>query len=420
MMMMKESLSCWSSVSCLLTDRRVGGAMMMTSHLRRTLCVARGRLGVGGCLPGGPAARPCSGGGGLSAAYEQGGGEGAGLILRSRSTDVYQNLALEDWIDANVDLRRRSVLLLWRNRPAVVIGRHQNPWSECDLRAMRAAGVPLARRRSGGGTVFHDLGNLNLTFFTCKKKYDRKRNLRVVTDALRTLRPGLDVHATDRYDIILNGHYKISGTASRLGRSSAYHHCTLLFSADRSALSAVLRPTSRGVRSNATPSVPSPVTNLLDHDPTLDWDQLLAALGAQYNSEFGFSAVETVVDPSDESAFPGVGGAAAELQSWDWLFGKTPKFSVDTRLELREEESGVRGSAHLQVEVKGGVMDSCRLGVSSGWLPAGLSGELSALLAGGRFCPEHTAAVAAAMLRSQPAELQGRLRSLCDAVIALM
>lgn len=138
-------------------------------------------------------------------------GSVAGLVLRSRSTDVYRNLALEDWIDANVDLQQCSILLLWRNQPAVVVGRHQNPWTECSLMTMREAGIPLARRRSGGGTVYHDLGNLNLTFFTSKKAYDRKRNLKVITDALRLLQPGLDVQATDRFDILLNGHLKISG-----------------------------------------------------------------------------------------------------------------------------------------------------------------------------------------------------------------
>lgn len=135
----------------------------------------------------------------------------AGLVLRSQSTDVYQNLALEDWIDAHVDLQQRSILLLWRNRPVVVIGRHQNPWTECNLSAMRRLGIPLARRRSGGGTVYHDLGNLNMTFFASKKAYDRQRNLKVVTEALRRLRPELVVQSTERFDILLNGHYKISG-----------------------------------------------------------------------------------------------------------------------------------------------------------------------------------------------------------------
>lgn len=166
------------------------------SHIRRTLSLLRG------CRTFSQSARS------TSTFFSSSDG---GLVLQSRSTDVYQNLALEDWIEANVDLQQRSILLLWRNRPAVVIGRHQNPWSECNLPTMRRAGIPLARRRSGGGTVFHDLGNLNLTFFTSKKAYDRQRNLKVVTDALRRIRPELDVHATDRLDIVLNGRFKISG-----------------------------------------------------------------------------------------------------------------------------------------------------------------------------------------------------------------
>lgn len=147
----------------------------------------------------------------------------SGLVLQSQSTDVYQNLALEDWIDAHVDLQQRGILLLWRNRPAVVIGRHQNPWSECNLPAMREMGIALARRRSGGGTVFHDHGNLNMTFFASKKAYDRKRNLKVVTEALRRLRPNLDIQATDRFDILLKGHYKISGNFFSLQNSFCCH-----------------------------------------------------------------------------------------------------------------------------------------------------------------------------------------------------
>ncbi len=165
----------------------------------------------------------------------------AGIILKSSSTGIFENLALEDWIHDHVDLQNRSMLLLWRNAPVVVIGRHQNPWQECNLPLMRRLGIPLARRRSGGGTVFHDFGNINMTFFTSKKKYDRHRNLKVVTSALKALRPDLDVAATPRFDILLNGHYKISGTAAKLGKTSAYHHCTLLCSVDRSILSSVLK-----------------------------------------------------------------------------------------------------------------------------------------------------------------------------------
>ncbi|XP_059190300.1 lipoyltransferase 1, mitochondrial [Centropristis striata] len=344
----------------------------------------------------------------------------SGLILHSQSTDVYQNLALEDWIDANMDLERCSVLLLWRNGPSVVIGRHQNPWTECNLPAMRRAGVPLARRRSGGGTVFHDLGNLNLTFFTSKNSYDRRRNLKVVTDALRRIRPGLDVQATDRFDILLNGHLKISGTASRLSRKSSYHHCTLLHSADRSALADMLRPSCPGIHSNATPSVPSPTANLLDHAPTLQWEELLDAMVHQYNEEFSFNAVSKTVHPADESAFPGLGKAEVELRSWDWRFARTPNFSVQTLLELTDDGSPARCSARLHLEVKKGVIESCELDVPADWLPRRLSGELSDVLVGERFCPHRAAAALSALQRLESGELQSRMSRLCDALVSVM
>lgn len=338
---------------------------------------------------------------------------GAGLVLQSQSTDVFQNLALEDWIEANVDLRQRGVLLLWRNRPAVVIGRHQNPWTECDLQAATRAGIHVARRRSGGGTVYHDLGNLNLTFFTSKKNYDRRRNLKVITDALKRVRPELDVQATDRLDIVLNGHLKISGTASRLRRDSSYHHCTLLHSADRSALSAVLCPSTSGIHSNATPSVPSPVANLVDHAPTLQWEELLEALVDQYNEEFGLRSELTSIDPSDESLFPGIGLFVSELSSWDWTFGKTPKFSVQTILDLSE-----RRSAQLNLEVKNGLVVSCQVLVPPDWIPQSLADQLSQVLVGERFCRHGAAAAVSALLRLDG--MGGRLKELGEVVLRAM
>ncbi|XP_072235249.1 lipoyl amidotransferase LIPT1, mitochondrial [Leuresthes tenuis] len=382
---------------------------MMTSQLRRTFSFLR--AGTGPPLQAWTASRCLFLDSGSSSSD-------VGLVLQSQSTDVHQNLALEDWIDAHVDLQQRHILLLWRNRPAVVIGRHQNPWSECNLPAMRRAGIPLARRRSGGGTVFHDLGNLNLTFFASKKGYDRRRNLKVVTEALRRL--GLDARATDRLDILLNGHYKISGTASRLSRKSSYHHCTLLHSADRSALSAVLRPSCPGVQSNATASVPSPVTNLVEHAPWLRWEQLLDAVLQQYNAEFGLSSASVLVNPADESEFPGLGSMAAELRSWDWTFGKTPKFSVETLLELRDEQLSARCSAQLHMEVRSGLVERCRLGVPAEWLPLGLSRQLSEVLLGERFCPHRAAAAVTALLLSESGPLNGRLQNLSEALLAAM
>lgn len=330
-----------------------------------------------------------------------------GLILKSSSTDIFENLALEDWIHNRVDLQSRSILFLWRNAAAVVIGRHQNPWQECQVELLRQMGVPVARRRSGGGTVYHDLGNINMTFFTSKKKYDRMRNLGVVTGALKALRPNLDVCATERFDIILNRCYKISGTAARLGRKSAYHHCTLLCSADRSVLSSVLKSSCAGIKSNATPSVPSPVTNLSDHDPTLNPDSLMDAIASRYNQEFHLDSPVLTVDPGSEVLLPGIHKINSELKHWDWVYGKTPKFSISTSFTVEKTNIG------LEMNIKNGLVEACVLDVPHDWLPAHIVTEFCSSLTGVRFCPNEFAVTVAAFIRttsSSPQHAQNTLR----------
>lgn len=341
----------------------------------------------------------------------------AGLILKSSSTDIFQNLALEDWIHDRVDLQSRSILFLWRNAPAVVIGRHQNPWQECNLELLRRTGIPVARRRSGGGTVYHDLGNINMTFFTSKKKYDRLRNLEVVTGALKALRPNLDVCATERFDIILNGCYKISGTAARLGRTAAYHHCTLLCSADRSVLSSVLKSSCTGIKSNATPSVPSLVTNLSDHDPTLNPESLMDAIASRYNKEFDLDSPVLTVDPGSEVLMPGIHKMTSDLKNWDWVYGKTPKFSVCTSFMV---ENNI--NIGLEMDIKNGVVETCVMDVPHDWLPADFVKEFCSSLTGVRFCSsEFTVAVAAFMRTTSfsPQHAQNTLR-LYENIVSVM
>lgn len=303
---------------------------------------------------------------------------------------------------------------------------------ECPSGGDRETSEPVARvqpsdheterdtARSGDGTVFHDLGNVNLTFFTSKKNYDRHRNLQVVTSALKGLRPDMDVRATERFDILLNGHHKISGTAAKLGRTAAYHHCTLLCSADRALLSAVLKPTCQGIKSNATQSVPSPVKNLLDEDPTLDCDTIMDSVASQYNTEFGFSSPVTLVDPSDELSLPGIQRMARELLAWEWTFGRTPKFSICTTFELKNDTSIC--NATLNMDIKNGIIESCDIEVPSDWLPVELSREFSIHLVGGKLCPYETSVIAAELLRTIPQnkELERKMYNLCRRVVFMM
>lgn len=129
-------------------------------------------------------------------------------VFISQSRDIFTNLALEDWFYRNYDFANHHILLLWRNDPCVVIGRHQNPWVEANLAALYNHGIKLARRNSGGGTVYHDNGNLNLTFFTPKQRYDRGYNLNIITRALFR-EWGLKTIINKRQDIIVQGEFKV-------------------------------------------------------------------------------------------------------------------------------------------------------------------------------------------------------------------
>lgn len=301
------------------------------------------------------------------------------VVIVSTANDVFQNLALEDWMYHKLNWNDRPpTLLLWRNSPCVVIGRHQNPWLECRLSSIRTAAaggvIAVARRNSGGGTVFHDMGNLNCTFFTTRAAYNRKANLELICRAIGNCWPGVNVHVSSRLDILLDGHYKVSGTASKLGRDVAYHHCTVLVDVDTSLLSRVLRSSDvTGVQSKATVSVKSPVRNL-EGLRVEDVAQSIAELFANGRHRHCLP-----VDPT-EDRFPGIDETASHLRSWDWIFGRCPSFTIERTVgrpsatissEAEDDgvvfsasvERGVIKSASVETVSGGHVMDSLQRAV---------------------------------------------------------
>lgn len=124
-------------------------------------------------------------------------------VFISQSYDIFTNLALEDWLYRNFDFSRHHVLLLWANDPCVVIGRHQNPFTEANVSKLIDKGITLARRNSGGGAVYHDRGNLNCTFFTPRDRYNRKYNLNILTRALFR-EWAIKAEINKRDDIVIN------------------------------------------------------------------------------------------------------------------------------------------------------------------------------------------------------------------------
>lgn len=253
-------------------------------------------------------------------------------VFLSQSNNVFTNLALEDWLYKNFKFGRHNVLMVWRNSPCVVIGRHQNPWREVNTEFLRASSLPLARRNSGGGTVYHDMGNLNLTFFSSREQYDRDGNLALVAEALRQ-GWGFDITVNDRDDILLDSNFKISGTAAKLTRDSAYHHCTLMVNVDTDSLQRALERPMDGLLSSATESVPAPVRNLAAGAPSVSMDKVVAAIGQLYLKQAGRQANRgfQMVNPTDEW-FPGLSELESAMSDEAWVYGKTPQFSHTFRL----------------------------------------------------------------------------------------
>lgn len=129
-------------------------------------------------------------------------------VMISRSTDVFENLALEHWFYKHFEFTNKPKLLLWVNRNCVVIGRHQNPWLEVNFDCDND--VQVARRNSGGGTVYHDHGNLNMTFFTHRDEYNRTKNLELIVEVLKN-EWNIVTEINKREDIVIENKYKVKG-----------------------------------------------------------------------------------------------------------------------------------------------------------------------------------------------------------------
>ncbi|KAM8713137.1 hypothetical protein ACLKA7_013450 [Drosophila subpalustris] len=284
-------------------------------------------------------------------------------VFISQSHDIFTNLALEDWLYKNFDFGNHHVLLLWANDPCVVIGRHQNPFTEANVSKLMERGITLARRNSGGGAVYHDRGNLNCTFFTPRERYNRKYNLNIVTRALFR-EWAIKSEINDRDDIVIKNK-KISGTAAKLGRPNAYHHCTILASANKLHLGESLVKEPVNYISRATASVPSPIRNLVDVNRCVNVPQLLSAVGYEYLRTAAMAledggSIQTMkqrgfqlINPT-EKWFPGIEELRKNYSSWDWVIGKTPKFTVEKDLELKDDDRGMK--LKLSVDVVAGLM----------------------------------------------------------------
>lgn len=238
-------------------------------------------------------------------------------LLLSDQHDPYYNLALEDWLLRHF-VKQQPVIFIYSNTPCIVLGRAQNPWKECHVDYCQQNGIDIVRRQSGGGTVYHDLGNLNISFICPITYYDKQLHLDIIVNTLQSLH--YPVHKNKRYDVMLHeqdSDYKISGSAFRESKDKAFHHLTLLLNANLSGLSRALHSPLHFVTSKGVNSVRTPVANL-----NLLEAQFIAAL-QQQTAAANLSLTSIGIDPHY------IAQKQQEYRSWDWCFGKTLAFTIE-------------------------------------------------------------------------------------------
>ena len=269
-------------------------------------------------------------------------------------TDPAVNLALEEYCLTCLD-SAHDCLLMYVNGPAVVIGKHQNAFAEADIRFLSRNRIPLARRVSGGGAVYHDYGNLNFSFIA---PHDRHRFvnyevfLKPIIDALN--RMGVDARMGEKNDVFIQDK-KISGNAQYSNTRRMMCHGTLLFDANLEALHDALSPSGEVVQSRGVPSIRSAVANLRPH---LRSDMDMDAFGVQIRDDIIDAAGGSISTLDlDETAWDEITGLAEEkYRSWNWNIGKSP----DSRIRLTI--SGDDGeSAAVTVDIHQGSVDHVRL-----------------------------------------------------------
>ncbi|KAL3318517.1 Lipoyltransferase 1, mitochondrial [Cichlidogyrus casuarinus] len=269
-------------------------------------------------------------------------GNALGSVYWLDSGDIYKNLAFEACLSksphrfSKLNAKAASIeemifdVLLWISDPCVVVGRHQNPWLEVDHLNIKQNNYSVARRYSGGGAVFHDRGNLNISFISSSVHMDRRNCMEFLKSALQKQLPNYPMEVGPRFDLWHKKPsgklVKLSGAASRFGSNVSYHHCTLLFQSNLTELNSLLRSKLKGSSSSATNSVPSEVENV-----PIEKNQLIKCIMEAVIDRKMTQGNFVKIDKSNREKFVNQSEFQKEfetLKCWDWIYGNTPKFSI--------------------------------------------------------------------------------------------
>lgn len=241
----------------------------------------------------------------------------------SNQTNPYWNIAVENYLVEHAD---GIVLYLWRNRRTVVIGQNQNPFGECNVKALEADGGYLMRRKTGGGAVYHDDGNINFSFVVPKALYDQQRQFRVIQRAVESF--GLHTELSGRNDILCEGR-KFSGNAFSKGRFNDLHHGTILIKGNMEDLARYLKPKPAKLQKHGVSSVQSRVVNLSELNPAITAESLGPRLKDAFIEEYkGADSQFSILNFDDLIGRPEVRALYEEFASDEWRFGRWRSFTA--------------------------------------------------------------------------------------------
>ena len=254
------------------------------------------------------------------------------LCIQSVHTDVYFNLAAEEFLFKNFS---EDFFMLWRNEPCIVVGKHQNTNAEINHHFVEKNQIGVARRLSGGGTVYHDEGNLNFTYITKGqegKLVDFKKFVNPVQDWL--LKQGIETKFEGKNNLTVHGK-KISGNAEHVFKNRVLHHGTLLYSSDLRSLSNALKVDLNAYTDKAVKSIRNPVTNISDFmDAEMSIDDFQKSLMDDIKLS-NADAVDYKFSKDDLAKIQSL--AKQKYSTWDWVYGYSPSyiFSKTSKISLK-------------------------------------------------------------------------------------